>query len=140
MTSTVDAELRARDEKAIRSVEAAYDSAWNVGDAVSASRLFADDALVINPSGGEDIGRHTIEHSLAELFDGRARGSTHLSDILGIHFVTQDVAVVDGQVLITGFAENPEVLVHRFTDVLVRDEGGWLITQVRAYVFLAVPE
>lgn len=54
-----------------------------------------------------------------------------------------DVALADGEAVIEGL-KAPDggalpPIVHRFTDVLVRDGGGWRIAQIRAYVFMDGP-
>ncbi len=57
-----------------------------------------------------------------------------------MRFVTDDVALADGEAVIEGL-KAPDggalpPIVHRFTDVLVRGGGGWRIAQIRAYVFM----
>jgi hypothetical protein len=56
-----------------------------------------------------------------------------------IHFITADVAIVDGEARLerqsSGDA-SPFTVVHRFTDVLVKQDGRWSIAQVRGYVFM----
>ena len=129
---------RAADEAAVRAVEAAYDRAWDAGDVSAILELCDAGLVVIDPFGGTSVGRTGMGQLLASLFDGAAKGSTHASEIVGVHFVTDDVALADGAATIEGFATSPggEPLRHRFTDVLVRGPEGWRIAQVRAYVFL----
>ena len=130
---------RAADEAAIRAVEAAYDRAWDAGDVAAILRLCDADVVVIDPFGGTSVGREGMGRLLSSLFDGAGKGSTHSSEIVGVHFVTDDVALADGEATIEGFAASPaggESLRHRFTDVLVRGAEGWRIAQVRAYVFM----
>jgi uncharacterized protein (TIGR02246 family) len=138
-TTRVD---RAADEAAVRQVEAAYDRAWDAGDLASLLRLCDADVVVIDPSGRTSVGREEMERMLSSLFDGAGKGSTHSSDIVGVHFVTADVALADGEATIEGFALSPgdgQALRHRFTDVLVKRSEGWRIAQVRAYVFMHLP-
>jgi len=82
-----------------------------------------------------------MQRFLADLLAGVGRGSTHSSEIIGIHVVTDDVALVDGEAVIEGFkADDGRTMAplrHRFTDVFVKGEGGRLITHVRAYVFMS---
>ncbi len=133
---------RAADDAAIREVEAAYDRAWDAGDLAALLRLCDADVVVIDPSGRTSVGREAMERMLSSLFDGAGKGSTHSSDIVGVHFVTADVALADGEATIEGFAPSPaggRTLHHRFTDVLVRGPDGWRIAQVRAYVFMRLP-
>ncbi|MES1181400.1 MAG: hypothetical protein ABUL44_01255, partial [Flavobacterium sp.] len=62
------------------------------------------------------------------------KSTKHTSRITRINFVTDDVAVVDGEAFIEG-AENlsAAVMQHRFVDVLVRKGDIWLIAQIRAF-------
>jgi len=140
MTATTIKRETPADEAAIRALESAYDAAWNAGDAAAAARLFVPDAVVVNPSDGISLGRDAVEQSLQELFAGRGRGSQHISHLLAIYFVTSDVAVLDGEAVIIGFGGGLSPLRHRFTDVLVRRDGEWRIAQVRAYVFMPLPD
>jgi uncharacterized protein (TIGR02246 family) len=120
---------RASDEAAIRAIESAYDSAWNAGDITSILQLCTEDVVVIDPSGGTSVGRDGMERSLASLFSGVGKGSTHTSEIMGVHFVTDDVA----QTLVHGcdgqrktwlaHRSGPCVRVYAETQVL----GPWAI-------------
>lgn len=129
----------AADEAAVRAVEAAYDSAWNAGDLASILRLLTDGVVIINPYGETMNGRAEVERSFAALFEGVAKGSRHSSQIRAVHFVTPDVALVDADAVISDFGPGPEPVRHAFTDVLVRDDDGWRIAHVRAYVFMLRP-
>lgn len=134
---------RARDEAAIRSLEAAYDAAWNAADLAALTASFMPDATIIDPFGGVSFGRAAIARLLAPLLAGSGRGSTHASTVHGVSFVSGDVALVDGEAVIEGLrdaeANVMPTVVHRFTDVLVAQGGGWRIAQVRAYVFMDGP-
>ena len=134
---------RSLDEAAIRALEAAYDRAWNAADLSGLTAPFTPDATIVDPFGGVSAGRAEIERLLAALLAGGGRGSTHASSIIGVRFVTDDVALADGEAVIEGLREAGggvmPTLVHRFTDVLVRCDGSWRIAQVRAYVFVDGP-
>lgn len=133
---------RAVDEAAIRGLEAAYDRAWDAGDVTSILRLCEADVVVIDPTGATSVGREEMKRLLSSLFAGAGKGSSHASDIVGVHFVTDDVALADGEATIEGFAPSPaggQTVRHRFTDVLVRGPEGWRIAQIRAYVFMHLP-
>ena len=121
----------ADDEAAVRAVESAYDVAWNAGDVAAVLSLLTDRVVITNPSG---------ETTLAALMDGPARGSKHTSEVVAVRFVKSDVALVDGLATISGFGEHSEPLRHNYTDVLVRTSDGWRIDQVRAYVFMQLPD
>jgi len=78
---------------------------------------------VINPFGAISEGRDEMERMLAPMFAGVGKGSIHASETIGVHFVTDDLAVVDGEAVIGGFrnADGSPMppLRHRFTDVFV---------------------
>jgi uncharacterized protein (TIGR02246 family) len=124
---------RRNDDAAIRAVEEAYDAAWNRADAPALVAAFAPDAIVVNPRGAVAVGKAEFERVIANVLAGAFRGSTHASRISRIHYPVDGVAVVDGEASIR---TETETTVHRFTDVMVRVDGRWWITDVRAYVFL----
>jgi uncharacterized protein (TIGR02246 family) len=128
------------DEAAVRAVESAYDAAWNAGDVAAVVSLLTDSVVITNPSGETTVGRDEAASSFAALMDGPARGSTHTSEIVAVRFVTPDVALVDGLATISGFGARAEPLRHDYTDVLVLTTDGWRIDQVRAYVFMQLPD
>jgi uncharacterized protein (TIGR02246 family) len=136
-------ESRSAAEAAIRALEAAYDSAWNVADLKKLTSLFARGATIIDPFGGVSAGRAEIEGLFATLFAGAGRGSMHASTVLGVRFVTDGVALLDGEAVIEGLKDpgghELPVLVHRFTDVLVGHDDAWRIAAVRAYVLMDGP-
>ena len=134
---------RSLDEAAIRALEAAYDAAWNAADLEALTAPFTPDATIVDPFGGVSSGRAEIGRLLGTLLAGSGRGSTHAGTIRGVHFVTDDVALADGEAVIEGL-KRPDgsampPIVHRFTDVLVRGDEGWRIAQIRAYVLMDGP-
>ncbi len=132
-----------QDEAAVRALEAAYDNAWNRADLDALVSPFAPDATIVDPFGGVSSGRDEIRGLLSALLTGRGRGSTHTGTILSVRFVSADVALADGEAVIAGLHDADGValppLVHRFTDVLIRDGDGWRISEIRAYVFMTGP-
>jgi uncharacterized protein (TIGR02246 family) len=123
---------RSEDEADIRALEAAYDAAWRRGDIDALMACFASDAVVVNPLGQTAQGREEIESMLRDFLSGPARDSNHKSRIVRLSFITNDVAVVDGEAVLEGAAVQETVLQHRFTDIFVR-RGAWTIAHVRAY-------
>lgn len=125
------------DEQAVRASEAAYDAAWRAGDIQGLLACLTEDAVLVSPRGDVARGLAEIERELGGLLRGPARGSAHTSRIIRVEFVTDDVAVVDGEatVHLAGEEESTGIpLVHRFTDVLVRRSGTWAVAHIRAYV------
>ena len=124
---------RSNEDAAIRAVEEAYDAAWNRGDARALADALAEDAIVVNPRGGVAVGKAEFERIITEVLAGAFRGSTHTSRITRIHYPIDGVAIVDGEASIRS---GGATMVHSFTDVMIRRDGGWQISDVRAYVFI----
>ena len=128
-------EDQAGDEAAVRALEAAYDTAWQGGDIEALVACLAEDAVVINPHGTIAKGRPEIRRVLGEFLSGPARGSRHPSVVSRVEFVTEDVAIVDGETTLDDPAapslSTASSLTHRFTDVAVRKNGAWAIAHVR---------
>lgn len=122
------------DEQLIRKTEASYDHAWHEGDIEGLLVCFKEDALIISPRNDIAFGKDQIRKLFSDFLAGDGKNTKHTSRISRINFVTNDVAVVDGEALIDG-AENLAAAVthHRFTDILVRSGEDWLISQIRAY-------
>jgi len=122
------------DEQLIRKTEASYDSAWRQGNIEKLMACFTDDAILISPRGDEAFGKEQIRKLFTDFLQQEAKGTGHTSRIIRISFVTNDVAVVDGEAFIQG-SENlsTAVMHHRFIDVLVRSGNTWLISQIRAF-------
>ena len=122
------------EEELIRKTEAAYDLAWQQGDIEGIMVSFTDDAVLISPRGDVAAGKEQIRNLLSDFLQSEARNTKHTSRIIRISFVNDDVAVVDGEALIES-SENLSASVrhHRFTDILVRTNNAWLISQIRAY-------
>ena len=126
------------DERAVRAVEAAYDAAWKAGDVVGLLRCLAEDAVLVNPHRVVARGHGEIGRELANLLRNELAGSKHSSIVSRVEFVTGDVAVVDGKAVVEGADPGEPVLVHGYTDVLVRKDDCWVIAHVRAYGLSAI--
>ncbi len=125
---------RMRDELSIREVERAYDHAWAASDIAALGDCYTADAVVVNPRGEVARGVEQIREIFGAFLRGPAQGSIHESRIVRIEFVTNDVAVVDGEASIHNPAKPDEpAITHQFTDVLARKQGAWRIAHVRAY-------
>lgn len=127
---------RARDEAAIRALEATYDAAWHDGDVEALVACLCEDAVVVNPHGAMARGRAEIQRMLAAFLSGPAKGSRHASEVERITFLTDDVAIVDGRAVLGDLATagGPMAsLTHHFMDVVVRRNDGWTIVRVQAY-------
>jgi uncharacterized protein (TIGR02246 family) len=93
-----------------------------------------EDALLISPRGDVAFGAEQIRNLFSDFLGSQAKNTKHTSRITRISFVTDDVAVVDGDAFIEGAENLSTTLVHhRFTDILVRSGDGWIIAHIRAY-------
>jgi len=128
-------QARQRDEAEIRTIEATYDSAWGSADVAGMMSLLESDVVIISPMGETSVGASEVQRLLGDFLSGAGLGSTHTSRPKRISFVSDDVALFDGEATIVG-PNLPRPLVHDFTDVFIRREGQWRIAHVRAYVFL----
>lgn len=127
-----------KEKTAILALEKAYDDAWNQGEARKVASFFIPDAIIINPHGEVAEGKKEFENLLTQLFNSRFKDSTHKSNILRIHFPKENVAVVDGEATVTEIIELGEKTktIVRFTDIMVKENGKWLIADTRAYTYL----
>ena len=140
MEETMDAVTRANFEEEIRSLEAQYDLFWNNADVESIVETFAEDVVVVSPFGETSVGIEAQRISYESLFAGLAKDSTHTSIIRSVYFITDGVALVDGEAIINGFREpdgSPmQEMRHSYTDVVIKKDDGWYIAHVRASVFM----
>jgi uncharacterized protein (TIGR02246 family) len=128
---------RSEDERLVRTVERDYDAAWTAGDIDRLLTLLTPDAVIVNPYGGVARGTAEIETMLRGVRDTDDPSSTHTSVVTAVYFVTDDVALADGEatierIVLPGQAA-PGTYSHSYTDVLVRRDGVWRIAQIRAY-------
>ncbi len=122
------------DEDLIRKREAFYDNAWHQSDIEGLLACFKEDALIISPRNDVASGKDEIRKLFSDFLAGDAKSTKHTSRISRINFITDDVAIVDGDAFIEG-SENLSTsdMHHRFSDILVRYEKDWFIAQIRAY-------
>jgi uncharacterized protein (TIGR02246 family) len=121
---------------ALRRLEGEYDAAWNRGDVPVLVSLYEASAIVVNPLGEIARGHSAIRAALEAFLTGPAIGSRHTSTITNIAHVCGTVAIVDGEARLEGLpGRESEPIIHRFTDVIVKNDTGWLIAHTRSYVF-----
>jgi uncharacterized protein (TIGR02246 family) len=135
MSQTDLALNRDRDEVEIRAIEASYDSAWSSADMVGLMSVLEPDVVIIDPMGGMSVGASEAQRLLQNFLSGPGLDSTHTSRFKRVSFVSDDVALFDGEATIEG-PHLSKPLVHDFTDVFVRRDGQWRIAHIRAYVFM----
>jgi hypothetical protein len=72
------------------------------------------------------------------LFRGSFKGSTHHTRILRIHFLKEDIAVVDGETILTVLTpfEGNRTMTHNYTNIMIKKGNKSLISDTRAYIFM----
>ena len=125
------------DRAAIQSVLDAHGAALTRGDAYSATAILTEDADWVSGGGRVFVGRPAITKMHRDLFAGAAKGTRHSHPgTPNIRFVTQDVAIVDGDSYMAGFRdEHGNELpgeYTRYTAVFVRKSGKWYVTAFRS--------
>jgi uncharacterized protein (TIGR02246 family) len=124
------------DEAAIRSVETAWETAWNRHDVTAMVRLFAPDADVINLAGEWFHGRDAFAKSLSSLHSAKVREGVWQTEETHIRFLTPETAIVHvyfnshGEVNPDGTAMPPRRGI--FTRVEVKRNRRWLIVASQA--------
>ena len=121
------------DEAGVVALAAAWDAAWNAGDADALAALFVEDAEFVNGRGQVVTGRAGIRNAHAFLFAGPFRGSRTESSIRRITFLSGTAAVLDLDNRLTGFAAlpggatptEPGVNRGRHKRVAVKRAGTW---------------
>jgi uncharacterized protein (TIGR02246 family) len=132
---TAMAAPKASDEAAVRAVVAEETAAWNVGDAKAYSAHVAQDVSFTNILGVVMYGRKAFETRHAEIFRTVFKGSHLQQTMQRLRFVTPDVAIVDVDSEVRGFAGLPPAvkpfpdgtLRTRLLQVLVKRDGEWWI-------------
>jgi uncharacterized protein (TIGR02246 family) len=135
------------DEAAVAGIAAAWDAAWNAGDAGGIAALFVDDAEFINGRGQIAQGAATIYAQHAASLAGVFNGSHTHGTVRGIAFLSGTTAVLDVDNTLTGFkalppgtvATEPGVQRGRHKRVVVKRAGVWRILQMQITTIAPTP-
>ncbi len=126
-------------EAGVTRIAAAWDAAWNAGDADAIAALFVDDAEFINGRGQIAQGAATIYANHVVVLAGVFKGSRMHGSIRGLVFLSGTTAVLDVDSELTGFsalppgtvATEPGVVRGRLNRVVVKRGGVWRILQMQ---------
>ena len=120
----------------------AFEDAWNRHDTDAMAAVFADDAVLINPSGRIASGRDEI----AKLFEdehqqGPLKGTRFTGRITGARKVAPGVVFLDEEMTILGGRDPsgqplPDQHVHGALLVARQQDGRWQVIEGRPYAFL----
>jgi creatinine amidohydrolase len=130
----------AADERALRLIGIAYQTAWTNADADRLAGLWIEDGDMAHPDGTVERSRRIIAQNRAWLFSQREYlGSRHPMQVGVIRCVRPDTAVVDGKWelrdVTDGRGGRLPPLDGPFTFVAAREEGGgWRIAAYRYWV------
>ena len=116
------------EEQKLHAIVQQLEAAWNRGDSVAWTELFAPDADFIHILGGHFTGSTTIERGHRTIFDTIYKGSTNKFVLEKIRFVGDKVAIVFlfATLKLTTPGLPPQ-LNARPTMVLQRQDGTWKI-------------
>ena len=83
-----------KDEQALRDIVAKLEAAWNRGDSVGWTAMFAEDADFIHILGGHFVGQESIERGHRAIFDTVYKGSHNQLTVQKIRAAGTDTAIV----------------------------------------------
>lgn len=107
----------------------AFTEAFQKGDANALAAFWAPDGDYVDLSGRVLKGRKAIAEDFAEFF-AENKGLTLRIELASVRFPTADTAVEDGVTSVLSPDGTPPSRV-RYTNVLVKKDGQWLISSVR---------
>jgi uncharacterized protein (TIGR02246 family) len=117
---------------------------WNEHDAKSCGAFWTPDGSFVTPTGTRVDGRTEIEKLLDRDLKGLFKGTTSRINVQGIHWASPDLAFVDMEQVVTGFAKSDggsfRDQVFNWALTLVRRGSGWLIGDARTYIFIPPSE
>lgn len=121
------------DEAGVMAVVAAWDAAWNAGNADALGALFVADAEFVNGRGQVAVGAATIAANHAISLAGPFKGSRTRGVVRRITFLSGTSAVVEVDNDLTGYRSLPPGAVEtvpgvhrgRHKRVLVKRGGAW---------------
>ena len=123
------------DETRIRQIVAEEERAWNQGDAKGYASHFEEEGGFTNVLGTVYYGRRAFEDRHAALFATVFKNTVLSMSVQKIRFIRPDVAVVDIDTEMTGFAALPPgihaavdgALRTRLQQVMSKERGEWWI-------------
>ncbi|MEM1282298.1 MAG: SgcJ/EcaC family oxidoreductase [Chlamydiota bacterium] len=122
-----------KEEQAIRGQSKAYEQAFNQGNAKAIAKLWAEDAIFIEPESGLHLeGRSEIEKDFAELFQEESNPQIEIQ-VKSIEITAKNKAVETGSVQISRLGEDPTQTVYKaYYEKIDQD---WLLTEVREFEY-----
>ena len=126
------------DEAAIRKVTEQFPPAWAKSDAKSLAALYTTDADYVSSTALTAKGRVEIEKAYVTQFSGVYKGTSLKTATTNVRFLKPDIAITNGTFEVTGIrgpdGRDAPPRMGMSTSVLVKQNGQWLITALRAWV------
>jgi uncharacterized protein (TIGR02246 family) len=104
---SVQAQGQGNDDARIRKIVQEQESAWNAGSAKRYCVRFQGDASLTSITGAVYSGRQEVEARMAEIFATVFKGTRISTKVQSIHFVRNDVAIVDIDTEMIGYKGLP---------------------------------
>jgi uncharacterized protein (TIGR02246 family) len=126
------------DEAAIRKAADQFPPAWAKGDAKALAALYTTDADYVSSTGLTAKGRAEIEKAYSAQFTGVYKATSLKNATTNIRFLKPDIAITSGTFEVSGLrgpgGQEAPPRKGISTSVLVKQNGQWLITALRAWV------
>ena len=115
----------------LRASAAAFETAFNAGDAKALGAMFIDKAEVVDADGGVISGREAIQARFAGLFQ-ETPGCTVQVEITSLRQLTPAVALEEGMTKIT-LPKDKGTSVNSYTLIHLKQDGKWRFASIRDY-------
>jgi uncharacterized protein (TIGR02246 family) len=123
------------DKAEIASLVGSQADAWNRGDAAAFAEAFMADGCFVNVLGALTYGREPFEVQHAKIFATVYKDSLIKLPIRRIHFLREDVGLVDIDAELSGHKGLPPglrtaadgIIRTRLQEVLVKESGRWMV-------------
>jgi uncharacterized protein (TIGR02246 family) len=125
------------DEAGVKAGFEKFSKAWADGDAKARAACFTPDATLINPFGVAANGREEITKLFEQENETIAKGTTHTFDNFKIHFVMNNLALVDCDGTISG--AGPDIKVHVYGVCVNRTGKMWQMFAARPAIYAPMP-
>ncbi len=109
----------------------AFAKAYSAGNVEALTGMFVDDCEIVDPDGDTTRGKAAV----AEMYAGAFQESPGLKvepKVESVRFLTPDVARVEGQSKLSSATSDASDFT-RFSVLLVRQNSGWRIAEIREY-------
>jgi uncharacterized protein (TIGR02246 family) len=116
------------EDQIIREKTKAFMEAFNRGDAAALAAHYAKDGEIVDTTGKTTRGREAIQKQL-ESFFSKNKGAKLEQNCEAVRLVTPEVIIERGCMTLTSTAGPPAR--NRYTAVLVKRDGQWLIENLR---------